>query len=127
MRTVANSFGVSRLYINTPTNIPDADIALPDMVADHASDERNSGKLEKSVYEIISPYLNVSVFWFGNWFWNGSYKKLEDKWDKLLDMVLAPDFNIEDLRGVNLTKLIRNLQKIRRVLGSRTMAGQQVH
>jgi len=56
-------------------HIPDADIALPDMVADHASDNKNSGKLEKSVLEMISPYPNVSTFWFGNWFWNGSYKK----------------------------------------------------
>jgi hypothetical protein len=45
--TVANSFGVSRLYINTPTHIPDADIALPDMVADHASDKKNGGRSEK--------------------------------------------------------------------------------
>jgi hypothetical protein len=99
VRTVANSFGVSRLYINTPTHIPDADIALPDMVADHASDNKNSGKLEKSVLEMISPYPNVSAFRFGNWFWNGSYKKSKEERDKLIDMMLAPDFDVEDLRG----------------------------
>ena len=121
LRTVANSFGVSRLYINTPTHIPDADIALPDMVADHASNKKNGGKSEKSVLEMISPYPNVSAFRLGNWFWNGSYKKSKDERDKLINMMLK---TCEESIS---TKLIRNLQKIRRVLGSRTMAGQQVH
>jgi hypothetical protein len=47
VRTVTNSFGVSRLYINTPTRIPDADIALTDMVADNVSNKRDGGKSEK--------------------------------------------------------------------------------
>ncbi|KIM71648.1 hypothetical protein PILCRDRAFT_804839 [Piloderma croceum F 1598] len=73
------------------------DIALPDMVADHASDKKNGGSLEKSVLEMISPYPNVSTFQFGNWFWNGSYKKSKEEWDKLIDTMLAPDFDVEDL------------------------------
>jgi hypothetical protein len=62
---------------------------------------------------MISPYPNVSAFRFGNWFWNGSYKKSKEEGDKLIiDMMLAPDFDVEDLRGVNFneidTELARN-------------------
>jgi hypothetical protein len=67
------------------------------MVADHASDEKNGGRLEKSVLEMISPYPNVSAFQFGNWFWNGCYKKSKEERDKLIDMMLAPDFDVEDI------------------------------
>ena len=94
-----------------PFTYTQEDISLPDMVVDHASNKMNSGKLEKSVLEMISPYLNVSAFWFENWFWNGSYKKLKDKQDKLIDMVLAPDFDVEDLWGVNCNKINAELAK----------------
>ena len=75
------------------------------MVADHASDKKNGGRSEKSVLEMISPYPNVSAFRFGNWFWNGCYEKSKEERDKLIDMMLAPDFDVEDLRGVNFNKI----------------------
>jgi hypothetical protein len=60
---------------------------------------------------MISPYPNVSAFQFGNWFWNGSYKKSKEEWDKLIDMMLAPDFDVEDLRGVNFNKIDTELAR----------------
>jgi hypothetical protein len=60
---------------------------------------------------MISPYPNVSAFRFGNWFWNGSYKKSKEERDKLIDMMLAPDFDVEDLRGVNFNKIDMELAK----------------
>lgn len=104
VRTLANSFGVSRLYIYPPTRIPDMDIDLPGMVAD-VGDTMNAGRSEKTVDEIISPYPNMSSFRFANWFWNGGLKKSKIERGKLLDILLAPDFDVEDLRGVNFDKI----------------------
>src|ERR1700691_6203105 len=50
VRTLANSFGVSRLYIYPHTRIPDMDVDLPGMVAD-VGDKRNAGRSEKTVNE----------------------------------------------------------------------------
>jgi hypothetical protein len=81
------------------------------MVAGHVGDKRNVGKSEKSVLEIISPYPNVSAFRFGNWFWNGSQKKSKEEQDKLINMLSAPDFDVEDLQGVNFNKIDIELAK----------------
>jgi len=66
------------------------------MVAD-VGNKTNTGGSEKTVNEIISPYPNMSSFQFANWFWNGGHKKSKIEWGKLLDTLLAPDFDGEDL------------------------------
>jgi hypothetical protein len=101
VRTLANSFGVSRLYIYPPTRIPDIDIDLPGMVADVG----NKTSTGKTLNEIISPYPNMSSFRFANWFWNGSHKKSKIERGNLLNTLLAPDFDVEELRGVNFDKI----------------------
>jgi hypothetical protein len=80
------------------------DIDLPGMVAD-GGHKTSSARLEKTVNKIISPYLNMSLFQFAIWFWNGGHKKSKIEWDKLFDTLLAPDFDVEDLRGVNFDKI----------------------
>ena len=72
------------------------DIDLPGMVAD-VSSKRNAGMLEKTLNDTISPYLNMSSFWFANWFWNEGHKKSKIEQDKLLDTLSVPDFDVEDL------------------------------
>ena len=67
VHTIANLVGVSCLYIYPPICIPDMDIDLPGMVAD-VSSKLNAGRLEKTLNDTISPYLNMSSFWFANWF-----------------------------------------------------------
>jgi len=126
VRTLANSFGVSRLYIYPPTRIPDMDIDLPGMVAD-VSDKMNAARLEKTINETISPYPNMSSFRFANWFWNGGHKKSKIERGKLLDTLLAPDFDVEDLRGVNFDKIDMKLANDPEGTGSWIMAGPQVH
>ena len=81
-------------------------IDLPGMAAD-GGHKTSFARSEKTVNEIISSYLNMSLFRFAIWFWNGGHKKSKIKWDKLLDPLLAPDFDfdVEDLRGVNFNKI----------------------
>jgi hypothetical protein len=95
------------------------------MVAD-VGDKTSSGGSEKTVNEIISPYLNTSSFRFANWFWNGGHKKLKIERGKLLDTSLAPDFDVEDLRGVNFDKIYMELANDPEG-ASWIMAGPQVH
>ena len=80
------------------------DIDLPGMIAD-VGDKTNAGRSKKTVNEIISPYPNMSSFRFANWFWNGGHKKSKIERGKLLNTLLAPDFDVEDLRGVNFDKI----------------------
>jgi hypothetical protein len=80
------------------------DIDLPGMVAD-VGDKRNTGRSEKTVNEIISPYPNMSSFRFAIWFWNGGHKKSKIERGKVLATLLAPCFDVEDLRGVNFDKI----------------------
>ena len=56
-----------------------------------------SGRLEKTLNDTISPYLNMCSFWFANWFWNEGHKKSKIEQDKLLDTLLVPYFDIKDL------------------------------
>lgn len=106
VRTLMNSFRSFRLYINRPTAIPDMDIGLPDLVPEHAGTTTN-----KSLKDVLAPYPNTSSFLFGNWFWNGSYKKSQEEREKLLKTMLRQDFDVEELRDVNFSKIDKELAK----------------
>ena len=80
------------------------DIDLPGMVAD-VGDETNARRSRKTVNETISPDPNMSSLRFANWFWNGGHKKSKIERSKLLNTLLAPDFDVEDLRVVNFDKI----------------------
>ncbi|KAF7971982.1 hypothetical protein HWV62_19325 [Athelia sp. TMB] len=111
-RTMANSFGLWREYVSKPPRIPDADIAPSRLVADNVGnleptrDDSPPEQKKRSLLDIIFPYPNMSAFRLNRWFWNGSYKKSQLERDKLLDdVILQPDFDPNDLRGVDFGKL----------------------
>jgi hypothetical protein len=83
------------------------DIGLPDLVANHVGDIPNAET--KSARDIISPYPNMSSFWLGKWFWNGSHRKSQQERDVLLNTLLRPGFSIEELRGVNFSSIDKKI------------------
>ncbi|KAH7924391.1 hypothetical protein BV22DRAFT_1195981 [Leucogyrophana mollusca] len=107
-RTLANSFGLSRLYRGRPSSVPDMDVEFEELVADNARVLPIDAT--KSVADIISPYPNLSSFLLNRWFWNGgAMKSRADRKSLLKDVVLHPDFKSEDLRDVNFEKIDEEL------------------
>ncbi|KAI8973085.1 hypothetical protein BD414DRAFT_425210 [Trametes punicea] len=59
---------------------------------------------------LIEPYPNMSAYLFGRWFWNGTATKSDaDRMDLLENCILHPDFDPDDLRGLNWKKIDHDL------------------
>lgn len=98
---MANTFRVSRLYYGKPDRIPDEFISPADVVVDNVASMSSSHR-RRGILEAIWPYPNLSTWRLGSWFWSSGDTKSRSGFKDLVDNVLlAEDFNIDDIRGVN--------------------------
>lgn len=87
-RTAADMFGVFRVYTSFPLT----------RILTNTNTTVESASVSPDPYW---PYPNLSSFLFGNWFWARENKSRVDR-DKLLsEVLLRPEFSLNDLRGVN--------------------------
>lgn len=107
-RTASNSFGLSRLYIGSPSRIPDLDEPLINFLSDGIMNPVKN--TIASLASILFPYPNLSSFRFNQWFWRSQNKSIADR-QALLDVLLADGFDTEDLRGVNFSRIDKILSK----------------
>ncbi|KAF7983682.1 hypothetical protein HWV62_19591 [Athelia sp. TMB] len=108
VRTLANTFNISRIYRGRPTLVPDQDIGLSDLIVDRGE---ASDVAPRTIEEIIKPYENIDAFRFNNWHWNGSHKKSKLERKSLLDdVLLQPGFDPNNLR-VNFDKIDQALAR----------------
>ncbi|EJD46773.1 hypothetical protein AURDEDRAFT_40235, partial [Auricularia subglabra TFB-10046 SS5] len=57
-----------------------------------------------------APYPNRSAALFNHWFWNdGQATKSRETRSSLLDVILDPSFSLDDLRGINWSRLDREV------------------
>ncbi|KAI0666517.1 hypothetical protein C8Q78DRAFT_984030 [Trametes maxima] len=85
---------------------PDPPSSLPTSSAVNTSLAGPSQTLDT----IIAPYPNFSSYLLGNWFWNASRtKSLRDRDDLVKNVILHEDFVKDDLRGINWSKIDKEL------------------
>ncbi|RPD56887.1 hypothetical protein L227DRAFT_587910 [Lentinus tigrinus ALCF2SS1-6] len=113
IETKLNSFNLFRRYSGRPQHDPEEDVAPHDFAdaPTHARpppdpDEANplrpfGSRLPTSQStNMFAPFLNATVFRLMKWFYSGSAVKSAGELDRLVnDVLLAEDFDREDLRG----------------------------
>jgi hypothetical protein len=110
IRTIPNSFGLSRIYRGRPTHVPDMDIPLEQLAADGLDVSHQSERPRRSLLDIIWPYPNLSSWKLNNWFWNDGAKKSKASRQSLLeDVILSDGFDADDLWGVNFDQFDQTL------------------
>jgi hypothetical protein len=114
VRTMVNSFGLTRLYFGRPTGVPDLELVLENYVADHVGDP--DPLLEKSISDIIFPYPNIHAFNLNKWYWTKGTKSKEDRRDLIENVIGAPGFKPKKVVDVDFEKLDEQVSK---GLGSR--------
>ncbi|KIO28459.1 hypothetical protein M407DRAFT_22354 [Tulasnella calospora MUT 4182] len=101
-RSALNAFGIYRTYSTQPVSnqsTPPAPPPLPDK------------PLPRLKHHVLWPYPNFSSFLFGRWFWSGEKKSQEDR-AHLLDVLLHPDFKLDDIRGVGFNSIDKKLSDL---------------
>ena len=98
-----------------PLTIPDSNCASEDFCDQPYTVEgvdqlltKSEPEISDSIQNAIAPCPNISTFHFLNWFWEGNSKSQKSRED-LRQLMLRPDFNPQDLDGVNLPALDRTL------------------
>ncbi len=109
VQTLANSFGLSRIYRRRPTRIPDMGKQQEEYLATNirAAKERKKRKIS----DIIFPYPNVSAFFFNRWFKSGSKQKSDGERDLLKEIVGDEDFRGADIQNANFAAIDKQLAK----------------
>lgn len=108
LTTVANAFGLFRVFAREPTHDPDPKALLD--VLDNADPSSEAPDL--------GVYPNKTAAMFNQWFWNGGGTKTRDDRQSLVDVILSPDFVAEDLRGINWQKLDEQVSAAQPVPGA---------
>lgn len=124
--TEPNIFGIFRRYTTLPQRDPEAGksplsfidspaISKPSTEeegADYPKQLRCFGtKISRGVRDkIIAPLLNISIFRIMHWFYsNTGVKSIFDLETLIREVLLADDFNTEELRGFNADKVLHSL------------------
>lgn len=108
IRTVANRFGLSRLYKRRPIREPDPSIGL-ETVYTPTQSQRVAPPPKRTIHEIIAPHPNFTTFLFNHQFWLAGHKKTRNERAALRDVIVREDFKNEDLTGVNFDQLDKKL------------------
>ena len=126
LETTPDEFGVYRVYTTYPSTNPDEMQDLesrcdaPGLATASESREKRwwtaFGRAEPNLLltqahdNFFAPFLNATVFHLMNWFYSGSSTKSVAELQSLVDdVLLAPDFNVSDLRGFNARREFRRL------------------
>ncbi|KAF8871118.1 hypothetical protein BD779DRAFT_483736 [Infundibulicybe gibba] len=109
IRSVANKFGLVRIYHGRPSGVPKShrdDFTADDLHSrprSHTEHPPSEGR--STVAGIISPYPNISAFLFNRWHWNSGKKTKKGRTEFLEDVIGHKDFKIEDIRGINFDRI----------------------
>lgn len=106
--TTPNQFGLFRRFTRWPSVDPEADITIEDLIdaptfihtLDHTSGSRKPDDLfgpSMAPSNPFAPYLNATVYRLMNWYYQTGAKTLNDLNSLVHDVILAPDFDTNDL------------------------------
>ncbi|KAG9086892.1 hypothetical protein FRC06_002830, partial [Ceratobasidium sp. 370] len=103
-KTDTDVFGQYRVYQSIPCTLPDAGTFNAPVLP--ASTIPPKPRPIRSISEIITPCPNISAFYFQRHHWlNGQTKSLASRDALQRDVFLQPDFNLEDVKHLNLRAL----------------------
>lgn len=113
-----NSFGLSHVYYGQPSRISDEHLSIQELSGRVGGDPIDSDKgdglfsISQSIQTAIYPYPNLSTWRIGDWFWRqGEMKSKAGLKSLISDVILAHDFNKEDLRNVSWDSIDDKLAK----------------
>lgn len=122
-----DEFGLYRVYTSYPSSNPDNDrnladccdapgletVPKPNAPRWWAGFGCNALELTRSAHKhVFAPFLNVTVFRLMNWFYSGSSSKSIVELQSLVDdVLLAPDFQLSDLKDFNARRELRRLDE----------------
>ncbi|KAJ3537255.1 hypothetical protein NM688_g6717 [Phlebia brevispora] len=108
IRSAANRFGISRLYKRKPTRAPSD---APDLAKIYTptAPSATASRAPRAIKAIISPFPNLSSWLFSHHYWSQGHKKTQDDRQAMQDILTRPDFDANDIRGVNFKKLDEEL------------------
>jgi len=122
--TEPNSFGVYRHYTTKPSTDPEEEITLdslcdaptfaiaPSLDSGDESSLPTCGFGKSLKADFFVPFLNATVFRLMDWFYSTSNAKSSAALDQLVhNVILAEDFNREDLRNFSTTRELDRLDK----------------
>ncbi|KAL0566509.1 hypothetical protein V5O48_015502 [Marasmius crinis-equi] len=115
--TEPDEFGLYRVYSTYPTKIPDEEVDEEDIcegagyLARIASNPLAVfGLTDPDQGSIFAPFLNITVFRLMKWWYGPTNTKSVEGLDSLVhDVILADDFDREDLRGFRTQKELKRL------------------
>ncbi|KAJ3874470.1 hypothetical protein F5051DRAFT_443301 [Lentinula edodes] len=104
LKTHLNPFRLFRLYKDRPSYDPDAFVSLDDLSKQTRTSiplqPQPSSSSSGSKFNPVWPFNNMSTYQIMQWLNTGSSLKSEGETTQLVEEVLmAPDFNVEDLEG----------------------------
>ncbi|KAG6913347.1 hypothetical protein DXG01_007535, partial [Tephrocybe rancida] len=100
--TPENVFGLFRCYETLPTHDPENSTSLESL----SNLKKQKEDLRAFPY---APYPNRTAFQFGQWYWNEGSQKSQESFHSLMKIIESKDFNPDDIRGINWTKINNQL------------------
>src|SRR5262249_16441954 len=115
-QTEPDAFGVYQIYNEMPSHLSDEDLA-PDYRCDAPNFDvyHNQPPSELSPPPLLKPvhyglFKNVSTYLLAWWFYDGRNKSVAGFQQLITEVLLSPDFELEDLKGFSTS---RELQALR--------------
>lgn len=96
--TIANAFGLWRVYSSRPAQVPDEE------ERDHGPEEPTAQEKKSIVANIIAPYPNLSAFWYGQL--TSIHKRMSNYFIRAVPLLIAhPQFIVSDFTPFDYPKL----------------------
>ena len=110
LRTAANSFNLFREYLYRPSFDPDSFVPSEDLLQVNDHERMNTSPTSPQTPPLV--HRNKSVEMLMNWKDSGSSTKSDGEINRLVDEVLLdPNFNLEELRGFRAARENRRTDK----------------
>lgn len=107
-RTLANKFGLARLYKGKPSRVPDEELDIGSTFI--PTKATNAIHQKRSLAEILNPYPNLSAFLFDHRFWTSGGKDSRQARDEAKAIHGRPDYIPQDIFNANLDKVEETLR-----------------
>lgn len=112
-KTLLDAFYVYREYPTQPSAIPDKECQLEDYSNKAYENPAAANVISAAdVKEIIMPCPNMSTYLLQHWHWvEGNHKTQESRESLIKNVLLHPDFSVDDIRNINWSRLDDELGK----------------
>jgi len=112
IRTVANAFGLWREYQHCPSYDPDSAVDADELVKAGESNVSSPSATDHDPANVEPVHKNSTIERLMNWQNTGSTSKSNNEVNRLVkDVLLHPDFSVDDLKGFDATRKNQQLDR----------------